>query len=177
MLIGLCGGKGHGKGTACKFLVDRHNFIEINFADPLKKVCATAFGIPLRAFIDPELKEQPLDAAGYPNETPRTLMQAVGTDLFRAKWPGVWVDTWKRTVSLYPRVVVSDVRFPSELAALRDLQGVLVRVNNPRVSQTDAHASESHYNGFDPDADIVNDKDAKALMLAVEAFAVKQFKL
>lgn len=48
LLIGLTGLAGSGKSTIAKLLVGNHNFKEISFADPLKRVVADTFNIPLK---------------------------------------------------------------------------------------------------------------------------------
>jgi len=156
LIVGICGAKQHGKGTIAAALT-RFGFKEINFADALKRACSEAFAIPLDVFYDNARKESPLTEFGYPNESPRSILQHVGTELFRSRWPNIWIDTWKRMAAGSPRVVVSDMRFPNELEAVRAMKGYVIRVTRPGYGAADAHASEAHYSAFDVDWDVTNE--------------------
>lgn len=166
LIVGVCGAKQHGKGTIASALTT-YGFTEINFADALKRACSAAFGIPLEVFYDNDndRKEKPLDEYGYPDESPRSILQYTGTELFRARWPNIWINTWKRMALGHPRVVVSDLRFPNELDAVRELNGYIIRVTRPGYGSPDAHASEAHYKDFTVDVDLINDGRPEDLKL------------
>lgn len=155
MIVAICGAKRHGKGTAASSLVN-HGFVEINFADALKESCAAAFGIPLEVFYDDTRKEAPLADYGYPNESPRSILQYVGTEMFRSKWDGIWVNTWLNKARKHKRVVCSDLRFPNEYDMLRANGAMIMRVVRPGWESGDTHASEAHAKTFVVDAELIN---------------------
>lgn len=80
--------------------------------------------------------------------TPRYLLQAMGTEVFRAIhvrfWTRLWADEVKRRSG---RVVAPDTRFMSEVTTIYAMNGVLVRVDaSPRMPSPDVsrmHSSET----------------------------------
>jgi hypothetical protein len=155
----FAGAKQSGKGTCADYLraelLSRAlEPVQIDFADPLRAVVQTAFGVPLPTMLDPAMKEQPLDV--WPFLSPRELLQTVGTDLFRYLWPDVWVRAWERAVlkalsaSLRAVVITADCRFHNEGEAARaiDPGAVVVRVERDEVAGADRHASEMEWSSI-----------------------------
>lgn len=66
MIVALSGKKGVGKNYIGNMLIDWEGFTEIKFADPLKRICAKASGLPSDVFESNDLKDKLL-------ETPITL--------------------------------------------------------------------------------------------------------
>lgn len=60
MLIAISGFKGSGKDTLADFLVKTHDFKRISFADPLKDLVASNFGVSRKDLDDSNKKEKPL---------------------------------------------------------------------------------------------------------------------
>lgn len=76
--------------------------------------------------------------------TPREAMQYVGTDMFHQLSPMIWVDKLVELVTNKPsKYVLDDVRFDTEVKAVRDLGGVLLEVVGEAVNAADAHRSEN----------------------------------
>ncbi len=80
--------------------------------------------------------------------TPRFLLQFIGTNLFRNQLhPEIWVNSlmneykpqwkeetkiyWKERLSEYPNFIITDLRFPNELEAVKKRGGITIRVNRP----------------------------------------------
>lgn len=156
-LIGITGQKRNGKDTAANILVRELGFTKLAFADPLKRACAEAFGIDLAYFTVDALKDGPCPA--YPHMTNRFVLQHVGTELFRSFIDTIWVDTTMRIAAKCGTpVVISDVRFPNECAAIQERGGIVIRVTNPNVMLPhDAHSSETMIPSLPADYDIIND--------------------
>ncbi len=153
-IFGITGLKGSGKdtlGDAISGHLNRgHRF---NFADPLKQICKIAFGLTHDEMHDPMWKEATVDR--WPYKSPRTILQHVGTELFRDHYPGIWVRNWLRLVESTVGVVIcTDYRFPDEAEALRSVGAVLIRVVRPEV-KSDGHASEQVDN-LPADIEIMN---------------------
>lgn len=100
--------------------------------------------------------------------TPRMLLQQIGTDLFRNQLhPNVWVNATmtdykikyfisdvdelgcEETVTtkefpVYPNWIITDVRFPNEADAIKDREGIIIRVNRSLESQVIISAKEKY---------------------------------
>ncbi len=161
-LIAFTGRKGHGKNSAAEpvlrirsSVTQKFGWTEVNFADKLKEVCALVFDMDVEELYDPVVKEMKLNK--YPFETPRSILQRVGTELFRSEWPDVWTQAWDREASKHSHVVVTDLRFQNEYDVIRRLWGTVVRIERPRMGDSDEHQSETEMTGFQENVLILND--------------------
>jgi hypothetical protein len=117
----------------------------IHHADYLKYICKTYFGWD-----------------GVKDERGRSILQEVGTDLVRAKYPNYWVEATMRTVlileHLYDFFLIPDCRFPNEIDSPRnvgfDITSVLVvrtdHVNSLTEKQR-MHPSETALDNYEFD--------------------------
>lgn len=171
-IVALCGAKRHGKGTAARGLIENHDFVQVDFADALRRCCAEAFGIPLEIWYDDTRKESDLAEYGYPGETVRSLLITVGTDLMRSKWKNIWVNTWRNVAMQHQRVVCTDLRFPNELDAVRNLGALVMRVVRPDGPPIDySQEPEMYQDKFLVDETIINDGTENDLMKRATARA------
>lgn len=141
ILIGLVGSKGVGKDTAAHYLVKKYDFVSMAYADPLKEACRVVFHLSREQLHDRAKKEEPVEPWG---KSPRQILQAVGTDLFRNRFhKDVWLRNLEHRVrtSRRDRIVVTDVRFENEMEHIRSLGGFLVRIDRETGSRDD-HESE-----------------------------------
>lgn len=170
MIIGITGKIGSGKTTIARHLKTL-GFEEYCFADPLKKI-GSIFG-----FSNSQLygtQEQKLEIHPFWKISARTFLQKVGTELFRENLPkiipemsnSVWVDIFKQKYQQSPRnYVISDVRFLDEANAIKELGGVIVRVQrNNNISSDNGveliHASEMELSKIQEDFLIDNDANS-----------------
>lgn len=140
-LLGICGLIDSGKTTAANTLHKEFGFTSISFADPLKDIVAHLFGWDrqmiegatpearaLRNKVDQEWSE----ALGIRNLTPRLMLQQWGTDVVRNGFhPNFWIEVLKHRIrhgKLGNAIVVSDVRYPNEIEAIRKLGGRVIRI-------------------------------------------------
>ena len=142
-VLGFAGRKGAGKSTAAAAIAAAvAEAGRLDFADPLKGMLA-AFGLS-DAQLYGDAKEKPLD---WLDVTPRRLMQTLGTEWGRELiHPDLWVRLWELRAldalrSRAPVVLVADVRFVNELAAVRRLGGRVAWVGRPGVAPPE-HVSE-----------------------------------
>lgn len=140
-ILGLCGQAQSGKSTIAGVLV-ANGWTRTRFADRLKAMLKT-LGLT-DAEIDGELKEQMCDLLG--GKTPRWAMQSLGTEwgrelIHRDLWVRAWERTIERTPKSYP-IVVDDVRFPNEVAAVKAFGGMVIHVERPGLPPPMDHASE-----------------------------------
>jgi hypothetical protein len=165
-LIGFTGLAGSGKSTAANYLVRKHGFVRVRFADTLKEMMRV-FGLG-QAEIEGGLKERPCPL--LMGKTPRWAMQSLGTEWGRdCIHPDIWVSAWERkacdVLDHGGRVVVDDVRFDNEVAKLAGMRGALVRVVRPG-SVVGSHISEN--GDFSVDHEIQNAGNIADLFRAVD---------
>lgn len=140
MIIGVCGLIGAGKDTIADYLVNIHQFRRESFANTLKDAVSSIFGwdrelLEGRTRQSREWREQVdpwwAERLGIPTLTPRWVLQYWGTEVVRK---GFHDDTWIASLENKLRkttddVVISDCRFPNEIAAIKRAGGLVIRVH------------------------------------------------
>ena len=95
-IIGLSGFAGTGKDTVADILVERHNYVKVSMADPLKRFCCDALDFSTDQLWGPsELRNKPDDRYKRKSGeklTPRYALQTLGTEWGRDCYPDIWVD-------------------------------------------------------------------------------------
>lgn len=134
VLIGIGYRKRSGKDTIADYLVERHGFKKMSWADLLKAGVNAWHGWDERHAYG-ELKEVVDPYWGY---TPRKAYQEIGTDLMRNQWRETfWVDCAMRQIKEWMdqghSVVVPDTRFENEAKAVLLAAGQLWRVDRPSL--------------------------------------------
>lgn len=139
MIIGLTGFIGCGKDTAADYLVNFHGFKRDSFAATLKDAVSSVFGWDRdmlegrtkharewREEIDPWWSQR-LD---MPNLTPRLILQLWGTELCRQGFhDDIWIASLENKLrKSADNIVISDCRFPNEIAAIRRAGGRVIRI-------------------------------------------------
>lgn len=152
MLIGILGKKRHGKDTISNYLIKNFDYIPLTLAKPLKECCKILFG-----FNDDQLygdKKEIVDE--YWKITPRQAYQFIGTDLFRKQMStlipnignNLWVEIIKKNIidiqknNINANIVVTDLRFQNEVDMIKNLNGIVIKVNRHTVTPLDEHESE-----------------------------------
>lgn len=94
------------------------------------------------------------------NPEVRRLLQVYGTEAGRdIHGPDCWINAWKRKyATMTDNVVVTDVRFPNEADAIKELGGIIIEIMGPprRGGVDSTHASEAGI-GRRADATLVNE--------------------
>ena len=131
----------------CTQLVGKFNkrVLKTHYADLLKYICKQYF-----------------NWNGIKDANGRTLLQKVGTDIIRAKYPDFWVDFILNIIEMFPNewdfVVIPDTRFPNEVLKLKQKEYNVVHIKVDRNNfdnglteiQTN-HISETALDGFEYD--------------------------
>lgn len=149
-VVALTGLAGSGKSTLADYLIERHGYIRVKFAGPLKQM-ARAVGLTDH-HIEGALKEVPCPL--LQGRTPRFFMQQLGTQFGRDIigpdfWTGLWEATANDVLDNGGRVVVDDCRFDNEADVVRRFGGVVIQLEG-RGGIPGSHASEAGV-----DADVV----------------------
>lgn len=139
MIIGITGFIGSGKDTAANYLVAKHGFVRDSFAGTLKDAVAQVFGWDreLLEGLTPEAREwrEQVDPwwskrLDMPRLTPRYMLQLWGTEVCRRGFHNdIWIASLEnRLRKTTENIVISDVRFPNEIKAIRKAGGIVVWV-------------------------------------------------
>jgi hypothetical protein len=193
MIIGICGLIGSGKDTIADYLQNIHQFRRESFAHTLKDAVACVFGwdrelIEGRTRSSREWREQVdpwwSERLNMPTLTPRYVLQVWGTEVARRGFhDDIWIASLENKLrKTQDDVVISDCRFPNEIAAIRRAGGQVIRVHRgpeptwygvalaanqqaqPNASskiltELGVHASETAWIGTEFDAVIDNNAD------------------
>lgn len=191
MIIGICGLIGSGKGTVADYLINKHKFQKISFADKLKDAVAEMFDWP-RSMLE-GVTPQSRDWRERPDSfwsqelgreiTPRYVLQVFGTECMRQGfYDGIWVSLVKKKIQENPDInwVIPDTRFPNEVNMIKSVGGsvwCVKRGQNPQwfdhykyhgIEPQDIHPSEWAWAHTDFDKIIENNSSLYDLTAKVE---------
>lgn len=173
------------------------------FAGKVKEIASILTGIPIEKFENQEFKKTTLpeewDFAD--NDAPdnimtiRMFLQKLGTEAMRdGLHTNVWVnalfaDYKEEFISKgiggfhdprpsyksigFPNWIITDMRFPNEMEAVVEKNGITIRVNRPGISLLD-HPSETSLDTAEFDYTIVNDSTIEDLVIKVREILVKE---
>lgn len=171
-IIGFTAKKQTGKTTAVKYLLKKYpHAYHVNFKDALIEELIQ-YCPELLTEIGRIYDNSPATYDGTPwtterlfTEKPpliRSLMRDWGTVFRRSEAPNYWIHKWVRKMAQIEKdtpdamVFVDDVRFLNEAQAVKDLGGVLIRIESDRVITKDPHQSEAEMDEIAIDHLIVN---------------------
>jgi hypothetical protein len=166
VIIGLAGAKQSGKTLLANLLADRYGLQHFSFAAPIREFVASLLG----GTLDQLEVEKEVPIAWLNGVTPRHMMQTLGTEWGRRMIDqDIWLRLCMRKAVASGRCVVSDVRFPNEAKAIRELGGSVIRLNRWSQRPEDRHISERPLEPELIDFELANDTDSpQALLRAVE---------
>jgi hypothetical protein len=139
MIIGISGFQGSGKDTIADYLCNIYGFKRDSFAATLKDAVAAVFGWD-RELLEGRTTEsrqwrETVDSwwanrLNMPDLTPRLVLQKWGTEVARKSWHD---DTWIASLEnklhkTHNDIVITDVRFPNEIRAIKNAGGIVIRV-------------------------------------------------
>ena len=138
-IIGVCGFIGSGKDTIADYLVNLHHFRRESFANTLKDAVSAVFGwdrtmLEGRTKQAREWREQVdtwwAERLSIPHLTPRWILQNWGTEVCRKNFhDDIWIASLENKLrTSTDDIVISDCRFPNEIAAIKKAGGRVVRV-------------------------------------------------
>lgn len=163
IILGFAGRKRSGKDTAAA-VMEGVGYQKLSYAMPIKLMLMTLLSYrgvsdeELERYTDGDLKEEP--TALLQGRTPRHAMQTLGTEWGRELiGEDLWSDTLLDHASDLDAVVVSDVRFPNEVAGIQRKGGEVIRITRPDLPplEADAHPSEAKIGELEVNHDVTND--------------------
>jgi hypothetical protein len=161
-IIGICGLIGSGKDTVADYLCNFHEFRRDSFASSLKDAVSHVFGWDRellegrtksarewREQVDPWWSER----LNMPHLTPRWVLQYWGTEVCRKAFnDDIWIASLENKLrNSQDDIVISDCRFPNEIATIKSAGGTVVRVvrgPEPEWYELALHANSGAPNGF-----------------------------
>jgi len=184
--IGLIGKMGSGKDTAARLLTERFGYERVAFADPLKDMVREAdpivayepagFG-PLPIHLSEVLRRMSFEEAKREYTEVRRSLQRIGQGVRRLD-PDYWVNLALQSVHAAEKagfpVVVTDVRYPNEAAALERAGFLMVRIEREqrgamtmREIRAAMHESETALDNYTAEVTIHNEHNVSALLACV----------
>jgi len=183
-------------------LTNKNQSFEIKkFAGKLKQIASILTGIPVEKFEDQEFKKTLLKlewgtVQNIPlNSIPpfadmqfnvmmsvREFLQKLGTEAMReGLHANVWVNALFADYRLwsdgskdwYPNWIITDMRFPNEMKAIIEKNGITIRVTRPGTA-TETHPSEIALDNAEFDYEIINDGTMEELVKKVREILVNE---
>lgn len=138
-IIGICGWIGTGKDTIADYLINFYGFRRDSFASTLKDAVSAIFGwdrelVEGRTRDSREWREQVdqwwAERLNIPHLTPRWILQNWGTEVFRQGFhKDIWIASLENKLRTRKNdTVISDCRFPNEIAAIKSQGGKVIWV-------------------------------------------------
>lgn len=172
-ILTISGQAQHGKDTTAEILKAKleklqYKVLIIHYADYLKYICSQYYGWDGKK-----------DAKG------RTLLQQVGTEKARNKYPDFWVSIVEKFISVFgddfDYILIPDSRFPNEVQYLRDknYDVMAVKVNrikfeNTLTQEQRNHPSETALNDYTFDRILAYESGVEYVEMAVDQFIKKE---
>lgn len=202
-IIGINGKISSGKSTMSaiiKSLLENQN-IQIEekmFAFKLKQIVSILTGCEIKDLENQEFKNKPLGEEWYKfvstksiNDIPigpdmigietkyevltyRSLLQKIGTEAMRdCIHENIWVNALSSDLKEDKNYVISDMRFPNELQAIKDRGGITIRITRPGTA-VGTHPSETALDNSTFDYEILNDGSISDLIEKVKIILQKE---
>jgi hypothetical protein len=106
--------------------------------------------------------------------TPRKILQLLGTECGREiLHPNIWINSLFADYKGLPNWIITDMRFPNELSAVKDRKGITIRVNRGEGNTGD-HPSETALDNAEFDYVIDNEGTMEELVEKVENILKKE---
>ena len=197
MIIGISGKAQSGKDTVCRMIVytlwyynysqrlkpfgiehyyntyerfgdviDFTHWYKTSFANKLKQCLSNILNVSISKFEDNEFKKSEVEWLGM---TVRELLQKFGTAIRNEVSDDFWVKACLNNLEKDDDCLITDVRFKSEAKGIKDLEGIIVRVNREGAGAGN-HISEIDLDDYSFDYVINNDGSMEDLLLKVKEF-------
>ena len=158
----------HYNNTYEKFddVIDFTYWYKTSFANKLKQCLSDILNVSISKFEDNEFKKSEVEWLGI---TVRELLQKFGTAIRNEVSDDFWVKACLNNLEKEDDYLITDVRFKSEAKGIKDLEGIIVRVNREGAGAGN-HISEIDLDDYSFDYVINNDGSMEDLLLKVKVF-------
>ena len=153
-VIGLHAPKRNGKDTFASYMNDAYNkvlkdgsFIRLGFGEPMKNMVHQLTNCP-KEWLWGEDTERETPRDTFHGLSGRKVLQLTGNELSRKLygqefWTGLWnYQICENKLSEKSMVVIPDVRFEGDAKAVKNLNGLLLRIKRENLKNTDQHEAE-----------------------------------
>lgn len=163
MIIGISGKLGSGKDLVASYIQklvyedSERKLFKTAFAYPLKRIVADTTGCMVAELSNREFKQKELPKEFHTPSmrTYRDMLQQVGSALGKVH-PDFFIYSLFRSLASTSQkdFIITDVRFPNEVEAIKRMGGVVIRINREVSSEkhNNLHVSElalDNYQDFD----------------------------
>ena len=135
-----------------------------NFADPLKNLCISLFGMSYEQCYGTEQQKNSPTTIKKPREknkyyTAREFLQFFGTDVCRKIRGDIWTSACISQIAEEQSefAVIGDCRFPNEAESIQKIGGKIIRLT--RSPYEDEHVSETALDDFDNFDAVIDNKN------------------
>ena len=149
-------------------IINRIDWYQTSFANKLKQCLSIILRTSHSNFEDNMFKQSTVEWLGI---SVRELLQKFGTAIRNEVCDDFWVKACLKDYDKNDNWIISDVRFKSEAKGIKDLEGIIVRVNREGAGAGN-HISEIDLDDYSFDYVINNDGDMEDLLLKVKEFCI-----
>ncbi len=174
MIIGISAPASSGKDTLSNYIVYRHNFVKIAFADKIKRILMDLYGLSYQQLWGESKNREMFDVRYKVPDSDEYLTARLGSQVFgdcgRSLYSNTWVDyTFKQIKQLQTsyfldyedcrgiftnylnpgkkNIVISDCRYINEMNKIKDMGGKVIRIKKtvvPLKGRAGKHSSETN---------------------------------
>src|ERR1044071_3096258 len=172
-IIGLAGKSGSGKDVVADYICDRYGYKKIAVADAIRDEVVDYLYAKFASIGMPENALVQVTSMVWEKPTPhsiRVLLQWWGTEFRRSQDNDYWVKRLAERIDQNESVVISDVRLPDEMDAIRKAGGEIWFVERPGVPSVGipGHLTEVGLEGATFDRVLLNDHALNVLRQKVD---------
>ena len=176
-IIAICGSKRSGKDTLATLICNNFTeFEHVKISSKLKVMCQTLFNFT-QDQIESDLKDE-IDPRWH--ITPRKAMQFMGTEIMQYKIQDLlgtsigrefWINSLIESFDDCRSYIISDLRFHHEYKRIKQMGGVIIKVVDNDMINSDDHISENEFQHF-PMVDFIVDNTGRKNDLSPEVFRI-----